>query len=66
LITSIALVFYKTFGPDFADATDIIFFSLRKNRREKTFCPPEAGRQGIGSLANPLHNLTVFIREIRV
>jgi hypothetical protein len=26
---------------------------------------PEAGRQGIGNIANPFHNLTVFIREIR-
>jgi hypothetical protein len=31
----------------------------------KSFCPPVAGRQGIGSHANPFHNLTAFIREIR-
>jgi hypothetical protein len=32
---------------------------------EKSSSPPEAGRQGIGNLANPFHNSTVFIREIR-
>jgi hypothetical protein len=53
------------FGTDFTDATELIFFSLRKNRREKIVLLPEADRQGIGNHANPFQNSTVFIREIR-
>jgi hypothetical protein len=58
----INLAFYKFFGTDFTDA---LFFPYGRTAGEKIIQPPEAGRQGIGNMANPFHNSTVFIREIR-
>jgi hypothetical protein len=58
----IKLAFYKIFGTDFTDA---LFFPCGRTAGGKIIQPPEAGRQGIGNMANPFHNSTVFIREIR-
>ena len=44
----------------------MLYFSpVEGPQGEKSYCPTRAGRQGIGHLANPFLNLTVFIREIR-
>jgi hypothetical protein len=66
LNNGINLAFYKTFGTDFTDFTDALFFPCGGTAGEKSASPPEAGRQGIGNMANPFHDSTVFIRVIRV
>jgi hypothetical protein len=43
----------------------MLYFSPAEGPQGKNIQPPEAGRQGIGNMANPFHNSTVFIREIR-
>jgi hypothetical protein len=65
LLLCINLAFYKIFGTDFTDSTDAFFSPCGRTAEGKIIQPPEAGRQGIGNIANPFHNSTVFIREIR-